>query len=586
MTWSHEKLIELFLKYFKEKRHKIIPSASLIPENDSSVLFTTAGMHPLVPFLLGQPHPMGKRLADVQKCLRTNDIEEVGDDCHLTFFLMLGNWSLGDYFKKEAIEMSLEFLTGRKWLNLDEKKLYITIFEGDKDAPRDEESLKEWKRKGIPEERIFLNPKKDNWWGPVGESGPCGPDTEIFYDTGKKKCSPDCRPGCNCGKYFEIWNDVFMEYFKTKEGKYEKLKQKNVDTGMGVERTIAVLQGKENVFETELYSSAMKKLQGLGNARNEKSGRIIADHLRAAVFVLGEKKVAPSNMDRGYVLRRLIRRAIRHARLIGVKANFCRQIGEEFIKSEGKEWPELKENKEFVLSELEKEEEKFSQTLMKGLKIFSQITEKNKVLNGKDAFLLFQSYGFPLEITMELAKEKGIKVNEKEFQEELKLHQEISRKATEKKFKSGLADQSKETIALHTATHLLHAALRKVLGEEVKQKGSNITPERLRFDFSYSKNIAPEQLNEVEKIVNEQIRKGLEVKREEKTLDEARKEKALAFFEEKYGEKVSVYSIGEFSKEVCAGPHIKNTRELGKFRITKLESIGTGTKRIKAVLEK
>jgi len=586
MTWSHEKLIKLFLNYFKEKNHKIIPSASLIPENDSSVLFTTAGMHPLVPFLLGQPHPMGKRLANVQKCLRTNDIDEVGDDCHLTFFLMLGNWSLGDYFKKEAIEMSLEFLMGRKWLNLDEKKLYITIFEGDKDAPRDEESLREWKRIGIPEERIFLNPKKDNWWGPVGATGPCGPDTEIFYDTGKKKCSPDCRPGCNCGKYFEIWNDVFMEYFKTKEGRYDKLKQKNVDTGMGVERTIAALQGKESVYETEFYSSAMKKLQELGNAWNERSARIISDHLRSAVFVLGEKKVAPSNMDRGYVLRRLIRRAIRHARLIGIKANFCKEIGKEFIKSEGKEWPELKENKEFVLSELEKEEEKFSQTLMKGLKIFSQITEKNKNLNGKDAFLLFQSYGFPLEITMELAKEKGIKVNEKEFWEELKLHQEISRKATEKKFKSGLADQSEETIALHTATHLLHSALRKVLGEEVKQKGSNITPERLRFDFSYSKNISPEQLNEVEKIVNEQIKKGLEVKKEEKSLDEARKEKALAFFEEKYGEKISVYSIGEFSKEVCAGPHIKNTRELGKFRITKLESIGTGIKRIKAVLKK
>ncbi|MFH1544775.1 MAG: alanine--tRNA ligase [archaeon] len=584
--WDHEELIRKFLDYFKERKHAVIPSASLIPEDDPSVLFTTAGMHPLIPFLMGEKHPMGKRLANVQKCLRTNDIEEVGDASHLTFFLMLGNWSLGDYFKREAIEMSYEFLTSKKWLGLEKERIYVTLFKGDKDAPRDEESFKVWKEIGIPEERIFFLSKEENWWGPVGETGPCGPDTEIFYDTGKKKCSAECRPGCNCGKYFEIWNDVFMEYNKTRKGKYEQLKQKNVDTGMGAERTIAMLQGKSTVFETKFFSPVMNKLNELGEKGDEKSKKIIADHLRSATFILAEKKVIPSNLDRGYVLRRLIRRAIRHGRLIGIKENFCKEIVQEFIKLNEREWPELEKNREFILEELGKEEEKFSKALEKGLKIFSKIIERNKVVTGNDAFLLFQSHGFPLEMTMELAKEKGIKVNEREFKEEFRKHQEISRKATEKRFKSGLADKEKETIELHTATHLLHSALRKVLGERVKQKGSNITAERLRFDFSFPEKISKEHLREVEKIVNEQIRKGLLVKREEKSLEEARKEKALAFFDAKYGEKVSVYSIGGFSKEVCAGPHVKNTKELGEFRIIKEESIGADTRRIRAVLKK
>ncbi|MBN1941331.1 MAG: alanine--tRNA ligase [Candidatus Diapherotrites archaeon] len=580
-----KKLVEKYLKFFKEKGHAIIPSASLIPENDPTVLFTTAGMHPLVPYLMGQPHPSGKRLVDVQKCVRTGDIDEVGDASHLTFFFMLGNWSLGDYFKKEAIEWSFEFLTSKKWLGLDPKRISVTCFAGDNDAPKDEVSAEVWKSVGIPEERIYFYGKEDNWWGPAGETGPCGPDTEMFYDTGKEKCSEDCKPGCYCGKYFEIWNDVFMQYNKTAGGDFEKLAQQNVDTGMGVERTITMLQGKETVFETEMFKPAMDELWRLANRPIEKSKRIICDHLRAAVFILAEG-IVPSNVERGYILRRLIRRSVRHGKLMQIQGNFCSKLGEVFIKTYGDEWHELKKNKKTILGELEKEEQKFATVLSQGIKKFEQIYSKNTKITAQDAFLLFQSYGFPLEMTLEIAKEKGIEINKKAFEKEFAKHQFVSRKGSEKKFKSGLADNSEQTTKFHTATHLLHAALRDVLGDHVQQKGSNITPERLRFDFSHPERLTPVQIKRVEDLVNMAISMRIPVIREEMSLDEARKEGALAFFDSKYvPEKVSVYTIEGMSKEVCAGPHVKNTGDLGKFKIVKEEAVSAGVRRIKAVLE-
>jgi alanyl-tRNA synthetase len=590
-----KELKRLYLEFFKEKSHAIIPSASLVPENDPTVLFTTAGMHPLVPYLLGQPHPLGKRIADVQKCLRTDDIDEVGDASHHTFFEMLGNWSLGDYFKDEAIKMSYEFLTSKKWLGMSPEKIYITVFAGDSDAPRDDESAKAWMSLGIAKERISYNPKKDNWWGPAGRTGPCGPDTEMFFDTGKQKCSPECRPGCGCGKYFEIWNDVFMQYNKTEEGKYELLKQKNVDTGMGLERTAAVLQGKDNDYETELFKPMMDKINELtGRSSYGKeetiSTRIIADHLRAATFVLGDDAaITPSNVERGYVLRRLIRRAVRRGRLLGIKNNLCREIAEAVIGLYGADWPELEKNREFICSELDKEEERFNEKLDSGVKAFNKIFEENKEISGKNAFLLFQSYGLPIEITKELLKEKGSSMSASalgDFDEEFKKHQELSRLAMGKIFKSGLADNRAETVKLHTATHLLHAALKRVLGEHVKQKGSNITADRLRFDFSHDKKVTPEELKKVEDLVNEQISKQVKVLREEMTLEEALKSGATALFGEKYGQKVSIYTVGDFSKEVCAGPHVENTSQLGRFKIIKEEASAAGIRRIKAVFEK
>ena len=456
-------LRKLFLDFFKSKSHSIIPSASLIPENDPTVLFTAAGMHPLVPYLLGQPHPLGKRLADTQKCLRTDDIEEVGDPSHLTFFEMLGSWSLGDYFKKEAIGMSYEFLTSNKFLGIPSEVLHFTCFAGDSDAPRDNESAQAWEKLGIPKERIHFNPKKDNWWGPAGLTGPCGPDTEMFVDTGKPKCSPGCAPGCACGKYFEIWNDVFMEYEKTVEGKFTRLAQQNVDTGMGLERTAAILQGKPTVFETELFSPIMLKLRELSTNYDERSARIIADHLRAATFVLGDDKaVAPSNVEQGYILRRLVRRAIRHGRMMGIDGNFCGEIARQVVSINSGQWPELSRNSKFIHSQLEAEEERFGKTLERGLHEFGKLFSASPSISGKDAFLLFQSYGFPLEMTQELAKEKGGKVDAVAFDSEYSKHQETSRVGAEKKFKSGLADHSDMTIKLHTATHLLHAAANKL----------------------------------------------------------------------------------------------------------------------------
>jgi len=578
-------LKQKYIEFFKQKNHKFIPSASLIPEHDPTVLFTTAGMHPLVPFLLGQKHPAGKRIVDVQKCLRTDDINDVGDSFHNTFFEMLGNWSLGDYFKKEAIEWSFEFLTGKKWLNLDKDKISVTVFEGDKDAPKDIKSVKYWMSVGIPKERIFYNPKKDNWWGPAGLTGPCGPCTEMFYDTGKKKCSKDCKPGCNCGKYCEIWNDVFMEYNKTKDGKYELLKQKNVDTGMGVERTLAVLQGKDNAYDTELFLPIIKKIKQLAKKPNMKSERIIADHMRAVVFVLGDDKaITPSNIGHGYIVRRLLRRAIRHAMHMEMKENAINQVTNLIIDMYSADYNELKKNRNFIIDEINKEEQRFKKTLDMGIKHFNRLEIKNKTVSGDDAFLLFQSYGFPIEITEELASEKGWSVDKKGFEKEFEKHQELSRKSTEGIFKSGLADHSETAIKYHTATHLLHQALRVVLGNHVKQKGSNITPERMRFDFSHTEKMTPEQIKKVEDIINKKIKEGIAVHREEMTINEAKKFGALGFFDEKYGEKVFVYTIGD-SKEICSGPHVKNTRELGKFKIVKEETVSAGVRRIKAILE-
>ncbi len=537
----------------------------MIPENDPTVLFTTAGMHPLTPYLLGEKHPAGDKLVNNQKCIRTGDIEEVGDDVHLTFFEMLGNWSLGDYWKKEAIEMSWEFLTDKKWLGLDKDKISVSSFAGDKDAPKDEESAKIWESVGIPKNRIKFFGRKDNWWGPAGKTGPCGPCTEMFYWAGEGE-PPELTTGDNKNGWVEIWNDVFMEYNKTASGKYEPLKQKNVDTGMGVERTVAVLNNKKSVYDIEPLKSIVEKIRELATKQDVKSERIIADHLRAACFILDEE-IQPSNLERGYVLRRLIRRAIRYGKKIGIDKPFTHKIAELIT--------EIK-NKDFVIEQLVQEEERFGKTLEKGLKEFER---------GTDPFILFTTYGFPIEMTEELAKEKGIKIDRKKFEKEFEKHQKLSRTATVGKFKSGLADHSEEVTKLHTAAHLLLSALRKVLGEHVVQKGSNITGERLRLDFSHSEKLTDEQFKKVEDLVNEQIKKNIPVVCEEMSLDEAKKKDAIGVFETKYGDKVKVYSIGNFSKEICSGPHVEKTSELGYFKIKKQESSSAGIRRIKAVLE-
>ncbi len=597
-----------FLEFFKEKKHIIITSSSLIPEHDPTVLFTTAGMHPLVPYLIGQPHPDGKRLVNCQKCIRTDDISEVGDSFHLTFFEMLGNWSFGDYFKEETINWSFEFLTSKKWLGLDKNKIYITCFDGDKDAPRDEESAKIWQLSGIPKERIYFFPKRDNWWGPAGSTGPCGPDTEMFYDTGREKCSEDCKPSCNCGKYFEIWNDVFMQYNKTKEGKYELLKQKNVDTGMGLERTAAVLQGKKTIYEIETFLpliNRIKELIGISskdkddsnkkiNEKQEVSIRIITDHIRAITFILGDDlSIVPSNLDQGYVLRKFIRRSIRHGKLLGIEKEFLTELARIVIDLHKEDYKELERNGQFILNELKKEDERFRNVLEKGLNKFEMMIEDNsiskvtnKTISGEEAFFLFQSFGFPIELTLELASEKNIKVDVKGFEEEFKKHQELSRKGAEKRFKGGLIDHSVETTKLHTVTHLLNQALREVLGKkDISQKGSNIIPERLRFDFNFDRKLTKEEVEKVEDWVNKRIHEKLEIKKEEMNVEDAEKRGAQGVFGHKYDKKVFVYSIGDKSIEICAGPHVKNTLELGIFKIKKEESVAAGIRRIKAVLE-
>jgi alanyl-tRNA synthetase len=591
---AHE-LRDSFIAFFVSKDHTQISGASLIPENDPTVLFTTAGMHPLVPYILGQEHPAGSRLVDYQKCIRTGDIDAVGDPHHLTFFEMLGNWSLGDYFKEDAIHYSYEFLT--EWLHIDPNKLSVTVFAGDDDVPRDEESAAIWKSLGIPDERIYFLPREDNWWGPAGEAGPCGPDSEMFIDTGREACGPDCRPGCSCGKYFEIWNDVFMGYRKTIEGAYVPMDRKCVDTGMGIERTIAVLQGKKSVYETEVFSPIIAEIQQLSDKQygsdeeQDVSIRIIADHVRTSVFILGDQRgVKPSNVGQGYILRRLIRRAVRHGRKLGIEGKFLSALATVVVDMYGEAYPELVANRDFIMTELGFEEEKFSATLQKGEHEFEKMLPnlmkgKSRVINGRIAFKLYDTYGFPIELTEELAAEHGFTVDTEGFDAAFQKHQEVSRAGAQQQFKGGLADHSELTTALHTATHLLHQALRMVLGDHVGQKGSNITPERLRFDFTHDAPMTKEELQQVEDIVNEVIQKDLPVSYETMTVEDAKAQGAIAFFESKYGEQVKVYSVGDFSKEVCGGPHVERTGTMGHFRIKKEQSSSAGVRRIKAVLE-
>ncbi len=634
-----------FLEFFKEKGHAIIPSASLLPENDPTVLFTTAGMHPLVPYLMGQSHPMGQRLASCQKCVRTVDIENVGDNRHLTFFEMLGNWSLGDYFKPEAIAWSFEFLTDKRWLALDPLRLYITVFEGDADAPRDEESIGIWQAQfeviGIAAElglcgqdepsvgstgaRIYAYPKVNNWWGPAGQTGPCGPNTEMFYDTGREH-TPSfgemCHPNCDCGRFVEIWNDVFMVYEKKSAGTFVTLAQKNVDTGMGLERISAILQGVETVFdinEMQVIGAAIQAviLAQAGIQSETSTGfrprsgdlasssvRIITDHIRAATFIIGDQRgVVPSNVGQGYVVRRLIRRAVREGRRLGIREPFLAKLANVVIGEFGMHYTELETNRERIVTAIKREEAKFSQTLEQGLKkVKKMIEEKQKyktavgsnVIFGKDAFDLFQTYGFPPELIEEELAQHGYTYNKAEFKEAFnqaqKAHQELSRSVSAGTFKGGLADHSVETTRLHTATHLLHRALKNVLGDHVEQKGSNITVERLRFDFSHPQKMTSDEIQLVEAIVNEAIKTDLPIHFEVMSLDDAKASGALGYFEDKYaqlGGKIKVYMVGGedrgyFSKEICGGPHVEYTGELGSFKIQKEEAVSVGVRRIKA----
>lgn len=577
-----------YIEFFKAHGHKEIPSAPVVPENDPTVLFTTAGMHPLVPYLLGEPHPQGKRLTDYQKCIRTGDIDSVGDNSHLTFFEMMGNWSLGDYFKHESIEMSYNFL--KDVLGFDMNKISVTVFAGEDGIPRDEEAADRWAEMGIPRDRIYYCSREHNWWGPAGETGPCGPDTEIFYDTGKEKCSEHCDPTCSCGKYLEIWNNVFMQYNKTKDGKYEPLKAPNVDTGLGLERVIGLLQGKSSVYDTELFADVIAKIKELSTNYNVPSARIIADHLRTSMFMIVDG-VRPSNVEQGYVLRRLLRRVIRHMRKIGLNPDDITVLIDTFVKITTEMYPEIPANQDTIKEVVIEEKNKFMKTLEHGEKEFSKNVTKAKAegkekLDGQVVFRLYDTFGFPPEMTAELAEEAGLKIDMEEFNELFKKHQDLSRAGSEAKFKGGLADHSEQTTAYHTATHLLHKALQIVLGEHATQKGSNLTAERLRFDFANPCKVTPEQLKEVEDIVNEQIKRDLPVTCEEMTLEEAKASGATGLFANKYGEKVKVYTIGDFSKEICGGPHVERTGGMGHFKILKEEGVAAGIRRIKAVLEK
>ena len=645
-------LREMFLNFMENKGHHRIQSASVIPENDPTVLFTTAGMHPLVPYLMGTPHPAGSRLTDVQKCIRTGDIDDVGDPSHLTFFEMLGNWSLGDYFKKKMIPWSWEFLTSEEYLGLPKDRLAFTVFEGDADCPRDEESYNLWRSCGVKEENLFFLPKENNWWGPAGITGPCGSDTEMFIITDKEPCGPNCSPACSCGRYLEIWNDVFMQYNKNAEGKYEPLAKKNVDTGMGLERTVCVLNGKKSVYEIDAFAGILNRIAELSGKVYEadesttRAFRIIADHMRTATFILGDDRgVSPSNTDQGYILRRLIRRAVRYGMQLGMPEGFTVEIAKVIIGQYKDVYPELERNAAFVLEQLQLEEGRFARTLKQGEKEFEKVynnvcqtratlesilsaehpvalakemAESKKLrpspdmmpiieaakaddavaleaavkarmeslgtLDGRSAFKLYDTYGFPIEMTKELAAEKGLTVDEADFAERFKKHQELSHQGADQKFKGGLADHSEQTARLHTATHLLHAALRKVLGDEVAQKGSNITAERLRFDFSFGRKMTPEEIQE-ERLVNVAIDAKAPVVCEEMTVPEAKAKGAIGLFESKYGERVRTYKMGEFSFEICGGPHAENTGDLGSFKIQKEESSSAGVRRIKATIQ-
>lgn len=586
-------LREQYLNYFKEKGHSVISSASLIPENDPSVLFTTAGMHPLVPYLLGEKHPNGNRLTDVQKCVRTGDIDDVGDATHCTFFEMLGNWSLGDYFKKESIAFSFEFLT--KTLGIPVEKLAVSVFAGDQDAPRDEESAGVWHSLGIPKDKIFYLPKENNWWY-AGATGPCGPDTEIFVDTGKVACSEECSPACDCGKYVEIWNNVFMEFYRNERGEFENLKQKNVDTGMGLERTICMLNGYKSVYETDLFADVIELLESLSNKKygededTTRAMRIIADHIRTATFILGDDiGIVPSNVDQGYILRRLIRRAYRFARLIDLDSIDLVKVSEKFIEKYKTVYLELERNKDRVLKELSVEIERFSKTLENGLKELEKVLKyvQGDTLNGKTAFRLYDTFGFPIEITEELAHEKGFKVDLEGYEKASREHQLKSQAGAEQKFKGGLADSGEATTNLHTATHIMLACLKKLLNNnDIHQKGSNITAERLRFDFNFDRPLTDEEKTTLESMVNAVIERKIDVICEEMTVEDAKNSGATGIFDSKYGERVKVYTIGDVSKEICGGPHAKNTGDLGKFVIKKEQSSSAGVRRIKAVLIK
>lgn len=580
-----KELRKKYLDFFEKNGHAIIASASLVPENDPSVLFTTAGMHPLVPYLMGEKHPRGSRLANVQKCVRTDDIDEVGDNTHNTYFEMLGNWSLGDYFKDESIELSFKLLT--EVLEIPVERLAVTCFAGDDTAPRDEVSFRRWRELGIPESRIAFLGKEDNWWPSGGKHpGPQGPDTEIFYWTGTETAPEKYDPSNKL--WVEIWNNVFMEFNRTADGAYQPLKQKNVDTGLGLERTLMVLNGQSNIYATELFLPLIEKIQSLATQQNTISERIVADHIRAAMFLLADH-VRPSNVDQGYILRRLIRRAVRHGRKLGITGNFLEQLGSMVIAMYQDAYPELMKNPISLLQALQDEENQFGKTLENGLKQFRKLEQQltasgNKMMSGEEAFHLYDTFGFPIEITKELANEVGFSVDEKGFEEAFKKHQDLSRQGSEQKFAGGLADHSAESRMLHTATHLLHQALRTVLGPHVEQRGSNITQERLRFDFPNETPMTTEQKAAVEKIVNEQIQRDLPVSWKEMTVDEAKAEGAIGIFEDRYGDKVKVYTMGDFSKEICGGPHVEHTGELKAFKILKEESSSKGIRRIKAVI--
>ena len=593
MKITSDELRKKWLSFFSARGHKPISSASLIPENDPTVLFTTAGMHPLVPYLLGAPHPAGKRLCDAQKCVRTGDIDEVGDSAHCTFFEMLGNWSLGDYFKAEMVPWSYEFLT--KELGLSPDRLAVTVFEGDGDCPRDDETAALWEKCGIKKENVFFLGKKHNWWGPAGQTGPCGPDTEMFYDTGKPKCSPECSPACDCGKYVEVWNDVFMQFNKNADGTFSPLKQKNVDTGMGLERALMNMQGLQSVYDTDVFAPIVDKIKSLASsfdaesADSVKAVRVVADHIRTSTFIIGDERgVTPSNVDQGYILRRLLRRAIRFGTTIGLKSGDYGEIAMTIVDKYAHVYPELEAARDKIKEEINLEEERFTRTLENGIKEFEKLCKflQSDVIPGKSAFRLYDTYGFPLEMTVEMARERGFKVDVEGFEARFKEHRNLSHAGAEQRFKGGLADTGEATARLHTATHLMHRALKEVLNDpNVNQKGSNITPERLRFDFSFSRAMTPEEIKAVEDKVNAAIQADVPVTCEEMTVEEAKASGAVGLFASKYGEKVKVYTMGEFSKEICGGPHAARTGELGHFRIVKEQSSSAGVRRIKAVLE-
>lgn len=591
-TLTSSELRSAYLKFFSEKGHSVISSASLIPENDPSVLFTTAGMHPLVPYLLGQKHPAGTRLCDVQKCVRTGDIDEVGDDTHCTFFEMLGNWSLGDYFREESIEFSFEFLT--KILEIPVDKIAVTVFAGDEDCERDVVSAKKWIELGIKESNVFYLPKEYNWWY-AGATGPCGSDTEIFIINEDVPMHDGCSPACDCGRFVEIWNNVFMEFYRTADGKFEKLSQRNVDTGMGLERTICKINGYKSVYETDLFTNALSKIEELSGKKygedetTTRAMRIIADHIRTATFLMGDEKgIVPSNVDQGYVLRRLIRRATRYAISLGMDSSNLVQVADCFIEKYKDVYKELITNKDKILSELSKEEEKFSKTIENGLKEIEKVLKyvQGDKLNGKTAFRLYDTFGFPIEMTQEICKERGYGVDIEGYRNAFAEHQKKSQIGAEQKFKGGLADSSERTVYLHTATHLLLAGLKKVLGDDsIMQKGSNITAERLRFDFNFDRPLTTEEKTAVEAFVNDAIQKSIPVICEEMPIEQAKACGATGSFANKYGEIVKVYSIGDISKELCGGPHAENTSQLKKFTLLKEQSSSSGVRRIKATIE-